>query len=86
MNVLSHLATSVDLNYDGKLLHISMLHNPSHLEASTPVGVGKARAKQTFLGDHDRNRVLPLLVHGDAAFSGQGVIMETFTIALYTWI
>ena len=58
-------------------MHISLVANPSHLEAVNPVVEGKARAKQHYLGDEDRSRVLPILLHGDAAFSGQGVVFET---------
>ena len=61
----------------GKSVHISLVANPSHLEAVNPVVEGKARAKQHYLGDEERSRVLPILLHGDAAFSGQGVVFET---------
>lgn len=87
-DVLSHLAVSVDLLYDeAKPLHVSMLHNPSHLEAANPVALGKARAKQMnlyetvqkdcFLGD----RVMCIQVHGDSAFTGQGVVTETLGLS-----
>ena len=61
---------------NGRNLTISLLPNPSHLEAVNPLVVGLARAKQQRLGDHERRRVLPLLLHGDAAFCAQGVVFE----------
>ena len=62
---------------NGRNVHISLTPNPSHLEAVNPVVEGKVRAKQNELGDTDRTRVVPLLMHGDAAFMGQGVVSET---------
>ncbi|RCH87371.1 hypothetical protein CU098_006203, partial [Rhizopus stolonifer] len=82
-DVISHLTNNPNLDYHGKKVHVSLLHNPSHLEAIDPVAMGKARAKQTELlrsaeascnlGD----RVMCIQIHGDAAFTGQGVVMET---------
>ncbi len=65
----------------GKDIEIRLAANPSHLEAVDPVVQGKARARQRIRGDWDRKRVLPFLVHGDAAFAGQGVVMETLNLS-----
>ena len=62
---------------NGSVVHVSLMPNPSHLEAVNPVVEGKVRAKQNLLGDRERSRVLPVLAHGDAAFIGQGVVPET---------
>ncbi len=62
---------------NGRNVHISLTPNPSHLEAVNPVVEGKVRAKQNELGDSNRTRVVPILMHGDAAFMGQGVVPET---------
>ncbi|WP_455466062.1 2-oxoglutarate dehydrogenase E1 component [Bartonella sp. B39] len=89
-DVKYHLGTSADLEFDGKKVHLSLLANPSHLEIVDPVVIGKARAKQDqLLGPthtdalplSERSKVLPLLIHGDAAFAGQGVIQETFGLS-----
>jgi len=77
-DVKYHLGTSTDREIDGRNVHLSLASNPSHLEAVDPVVLGKARAKQTKLRDKERALVLPLLVHGDAAFAGQGIVMECF--------
>ncbi|WP_174274549.1 2-oxoglutarate dehydrogenase E1 component [Sphingomonas bacterium] len=77
-DVKYHLGTSTDREFDGHTIHLSLAPNPSHLECVDPVVLGKARAKQTKLEDNDRSKVLPILIHGDAAFAGQGVIMECF--------
>ena len=77
-DVKYHLGTSTDREFDGHRVHLSLAPNPSHLEAVNPVVLGKARAKQTKLGDNDREQVLPILLHGDAAFAGQGIVMECF--------
>ncbi len=77
-DVKYHLGTSTDREFDGIKVHMSLAANPSHLEAVDPVVLGKARAKQTKLQDNERTKVLPILMHGDAAFAGQGVIMECF--------
>ncbi|MEK6579283.1 MAG: thiamine pyrophosphate-dependent enzyme, partial [Bdellovibrionota bacterium] len=66
----------------GKKVHLSLGYNPSHLEFINPVVEGMARAKQTYLGDSERTRVIPILIHGDAAFAGQGVCYETLNMAL----
>ena len=77
-DVKYHLGTSTDREFDGKTIHLSLTPNPSHLEAADPVVLGKARAKQTKLGDNERAKVMPMLIHGDAAFAGQGLVMECF--------
>lgn len=65
----------------GKEVSLSLAANPSHLEAVDPVVQGKARARQRIRGDLERKRVLPLLMHGDAAFAGQGVVAETLNLS-----
>ncbi len=78
-DVKYHLGASSDREFDGHQVHLSLTPNPSHLEIVNPVVLGKARAKQHLLGDtQSRGSVLPLLIHGDAAFSGQGVVAECF--------
>ncbi|MGC1302210.1 MAG: 2-oxoglutarate dehydrogenase E1 component [Caulobacteraceae bacterium] len=83
-DVKYHLGASSDREFDGNSVHLSLTANPSHLEIVNPVVLGKARAKQTldFRADEtaDRGKVLPLLLHGDAAFAGQGVIAECFML------
>ncbi len=66
---------------DGRIVHVSLTPNPSHLEAVNPVVEGKVRAKQNLLGDRARRSVMPVLVHGDAAFIGQGVVPETLLLS-----
>ncbi len=75
-DVKYHLGASSDREFDSNKVHLSLTANPSHLEIVDPVVLGKARAKQDQLGDVDRTQVLPLLLHGDAAFAGQGVVAE----------
>jgi len=75
-DVKYHLGTSSDRIFDGNEVHLSLTANPSHLEAVDPVVLGKVRAKQDQHHDADRTAVLPLLLHGDAAFAGQGVVAE----------
>ena len=79
-DVKYHLGTSTDRAFDGVEVHLSLAPNPSHLEAVNPVVLGKARATQELRGaDHReeaRHDVLPILIHGDAAFAGQGIIAE----------
>ncbi len=77
-DVKYHLGTSTDREFDGISVHMSLAPNPSHLEAVNAVVLGKARAKQTKMDDVERTAVLPLLLHGDAAFAGQGIVMECF--------
>ncbi|MEC3950033.1 2-oxoglutarate dehydrogenase E1 component [Sphingobium sp. HWE2-09] len=76
-DVKYHLGTSTDREFDGVKVHMSLVPNPSHLETVDPVVLGKVRAQQTFrddLGKHEQ--VLPVLIHGDAAFAGQGIVWE----------
>ncbi|APX90208.1 2-oxoglutarate dehydrogenase E1 component [Brevirhabdus pacifica] len=80
-DVKYHLGASSDREFDGNTVHLSLTANPSHLEAANPVVLGKARAKQNQINDADRRRVLPLLLHGDAAFAGQGVVAECFGLS-----
>ncbi|NEK23990.1 2-oxoglutarate dehydrogenase E1 component [Sulfitobacter sp. JBTF-M27] len=80
-DVKYHLGASSDRDFDGNSVHLSLTANPSHLEAVNPVVLGKARAKQDQLNDHDRIAVMPLLLHGDAAFAGQGVVAECFALS-----
>jgi 2-oxoglutarate dehydrogenase E1 component len=84
-DVKYHLGASSDRSFDSNEVHLSLTANPSHLEIVNPVVIGKARAKQAFKLREDasagRGHVLPLLLHGDAAFAGQGVIAECFTLS-----
>jgi len=80
-DVKYHLGASSDRSFDGNSVHLSLTANPSHLEAVNPVVLGKARAKQDQLSDLDRDKVLPILLHGDAAFAGQGVVAECFGLS-----
>ena len=80
-DVKYHLGASSDREFDGNKVHLSLTANPSHLEAVNPVVLGKVRAKQDQLNDTDRHQVLPVLLHGDAAFAGQGVVAECFGLS-----
>lgn len=80
-DVKYHLGASSDREFDGNSVHLSLTANPSHLEAVNPVVLGKARAKQDQLNDTNRNAVLPILLHGDAAFAGQGIVAECFALS-----
>ena len=80
-DVKYHLGASSDREFDGNNIHLSLTANPSHLEAVNPVVLGKVRAKQNQLNDEDRVQVLPVLLHGDAAFAGQGIISECFGLS-----
>ena len=80
-DVKYHLGTSSDREFEGIKVHLSLLPNPSHLEAVDPVVLGKVRAVQTIKGDAQGDRVLPLLMHGDAAFAGQGVVWECLSLS-----
>jgi 2-oxoglutarate dehydrogenase E1 component len=82
-DVKYHLGASSDREFDGNKVHLSLTPNPSHLEIVNPVVLGKVRAKQDQLGcpPDDRRAVLPLLLHGDAAFAGQGVVAECFGLS-----
>jgi len=91
-DVKYHMGASSDREFDGKKVHLSLTANPSHLEIVNPVVLGKARAKQAFdireanvgVPENkwalDRSKVMPLLIHGDAAFAGQGVVAECFAL------
>jgi 2-oxoglutarate dehydrogenase E1 component len=80
-DVKYHLGASSDREFDGNSVHLSLTANPSHLEAVNPVVLGKVRAKQDQLGDTNRTAVMPILLHGDAAFAGQGVVAECFALS-----
>ncbi|MBX3452961.1 2-oxoglutarate dehydrogenase E1 component [Ferrovibrio sp.] len=80
-DVKYHLGVSSDREFDGNKVHLSLAANPSHLEIINPVCLGKSRAKQTQLGDIEREQVLTVLLHGDAAFAGQGVVAECFALS-----
>lgn len=81
-DVKYHLGFSVDrFNSKGKKLHLSLTPNPSHLEFVNPVVEGRVRAKQDLANDTNRRSVLPLLIHGDAAFAGQGIVPESLNLA-----
>jgi 2-oxoglutarate dehydrogenase E1 component len=75
-DVKYHLGASSDREFDQNRVHLSLTANPSHLEIVDPVVLGKVRAKQDQRDDSERKEVLPLLLHGDAAFAGQGVVAE----------
>ena len=86
-DVKYHLGTSADRDFDGNIIHLSLTANPSHLEAVNPVVVGKVRAKQIQRGgtvpptEGSRDEVLGILLHGDAAFAGQGLVAETLMLS-----
>jgi 2-oxoglutarate dehydrogenase E1 component len=80
-DVKYHLGTSSDREFDGNTVHLSLLPNPSHLEAVDPVVLGKSRAVQTVRGDEHGKTVLPVLLHGDAAFASQGVVWECLSFS-----
>ncbi len=81
-DVKYHLGYSHDLTTpSGHSLHLSMCSNPSHLEAINPVVEGIVRGKQCYIGDQSGERVVPILIHGDAAFTGQGIVAETLWLS-----
>ena len=81
-DVKYHLGTSTDIEVDGRQVHLSLQPNPSHLEVVDPVVVGKVRARQDMAGDtKGRRSVMGILLHGDAAFAGQGVVYETMAMS-----
>jgi 2-oxoglutarate dehydrogenase E1 component len=80
-DVKYHMGFSSDVTTPGGPVHLSLAFNPSHLEIVNPVVEGSVRARQERRGDKDGDKVLPILVHGDAAFAGQGVVMETLNLA-----
>ena len=80
-DVKYHLGTSSDRDFDGNNIHLSLTANPSHLEFVNPVVIGKVRAKQMLRGGSEDASVMPLIMHGDAAFAGQGITAETLMIS-----
>ena len=80
-DVKYHLGYSSDILTPGCPVHLTLAFNPSHLEIIDPVVEGSVRARQERRRDHNHNLVLPVLIHGDAAFAGQGVVMETFNLS-----
>ncbi len=80
-DVKYHLGASSNREFDGNSVHISLTDNPSHLEAVNPVVLGQVRAKQFFHKDLKRQKVIPVLMHGDAAFAGQGIVAECFAMS-----
>ena len=80
-DVKYHLGASSNREFDGNSVHVSLTDNPSHLEAVNPVVLGQTRAKQYFHQDKERKKVIPILIHGDAAFAGQGVVAECFAMS-----
>jgi len=80
-DVKYHLGTSADRVFDGRSVHLSLTANPSHLEAVNTVVLGKVRGKQRQRRDEEREKVMGLLLHGDAAFAGQGLVPETFALS-----
>ncbi|MDM8546224.1 2-oxoglutarate dehydrogenase E1 component [Candidatus Venteria ishoeyi] len=80
-DVKYHQGYSTDVMTPGGPLHLTLAFNPSHLEIINPVVEGSVRARQERRHDHERNEVLPVLIHGDSAFSGQGVVMETLNLS-----
>ena len=80
-DVKYHKGFSIDLQTDGGSVHTVLAFNPSHLEIINPVVEGSVRARQERRKDKDREQVVPVLIHGDAAFAGQGVVMETLNLS-----
>ena len=80
-DVKYHKGFSSDLRTPGGNVHVALAFNPSHLEIVNPVVEGSVRARQERRGDTKGTRVLPMLIHGDAAFAGQGVVMETLQLS-----
>jgi 2-oxoglutarate dehydrogenase E1 component len=80
-DVKYHLGTSGDREVGGQTIHLSLAANPSHLEAVDPVVLGKVRAKQLQRGDSERSEVASILMHGDAAFAGQGLVAESLELS-----
>jgi len=80
-DVKYHMGFSADIATPGGPVHLALAFNPSHLEIVDPVVVGSVRSRQHHRGDEERKLVLPVLLHGDAAFAGQGVVMELFQMS-----
>ena len=80
-DVKYHMGFSANVRTPGRTVHIALAFNPSHLEIVNPVVAGSVRARQTHRSDSNREHVIPVLIHGDAAFAGQGVVMELFNMS-----
>ena len=80
-DVKYHMGYSQDRMVGGRKVHVALSFNPSHLELVNPVVEGIVRAKQYYLGDNQRTKVVPVLIHGDAAFTGQGIVLETLALS-----
>jgi 2-oxoglutarate dehydrogenase E1 component len=80
-DVKYHLGTSTDISINGNQVHLSLQPNPSHLEAVDPVVIGKIRARLDMTGDTTRRSAMAILMHGDAAFAGQGLVYETLAMS-----
>lgn len=80
-DVKYHLGTSADREFNNKMMHLSLTANPSHLEAVDTVVLGKVRAKQQQYEDSERSKITGILIHGDAAFAGQGIVAETLELS-----
>ena len=80
-DVKYHLGFASDMDTPGGPVHLALAFNPSHLEIVAPVVEGSVRARQWHRGDREGNEVIPVQIHGDAAFSGQGVVMETLQMS-----
>lgn len=80
-DVKYHQGFSADIDTPGGIVHVALAFNPSHLEIIDPVVEGSVRARQDRRGDHEKDEVIPILIHGDAAFAGQGVVMETLNMS-----
>ena len=80
-DVKYHMGFSADLDVDGRAMHVSLAFNPSHLEIVNPVILGSVKARQERTDDRNGEHALPILIHGDAAMSGQGVVMECFNMS-----
>ncbi len=80
-DVKYHLGFSTDIEFDNERVHLTLAFNPSHLEAVNPVVQGSVRARQALRGDDDGETILPVLIHGDASFAGQGIVMETLQLS-----
>lgn len=84
-DVKYHLGFSTDLKTSYGPIHVSLAFNPSHLEIVSPVVQGSVRARQRRRKDSERKLVMPIQIHGDSAFAGQGVVMETFAMSQARW-
>ncbi len=80
-DVKYHQGFSSDIKTDGGVVHLALAFNPSHLEIASPVVEGSVLARQERRSDQQQNQVVPILLHGDSAFAGQGVVMETFNMS-----